>query len=150
MKTGMEGGLVVIVILVALAIGMSIVNAQQVEMATAQVQASTAAAQMPMAQVAVGQLGGWLLKFAIGVVVAGVGGLAFAWLRSKLRPSSRRAWRNGPNAQWQGKKEAQQPRERGLTMTDMLKFMTLLSGKQTQQPPHNQTAKPAEEPKIWS
>jgi fatty acid desaturase len=143
MKTGMGNGLILIMILVALGIAMSVLQAQQVEMATAQVQASTAAAQMPFVEALAGQLGGWLLKTAIGVVIVGVAGLAVAFLRSKMR-FNKRAWRSGPNAQWQPK----EPRERGLTTNDILKFMMMQNGKndvRVVRPPQ----KNADQPRIW-
>lgn len=144
MKTGMGNGLILIVVLVACGIGMSVLQAQQVELATAQVQATTAAAQMPLIETMLGQLGGWLIKFSLGVVVAGVAGMGFAWLRLKLRPASRRAWRSGPNAQWQHR----EPRERGVTTTDLLKIMMMQNGQRPQQRSQDQNA--ADEPQIWS
>ena len=143
MKTGMGNGLILIVVLVACGIVMSVLQAQQVELATAQVQSTAAAAQMPLIETMVGQLGGWLIKFALGVIVAGLAGLIFTWLRSKLRKPPR-AWRGGPNAQWQHR----EPRERGVTTTDLLKIMMMQSG-QRPQPPRDQSGNDSDEPKIW-
>jgi hypothetical protein len=144
MKTGMEYGLIGLVALVALGLLMSVVNAQQVEMAAAQVQATIATAQIPMAATFLGQFGGWLVKFALGVLIAGLAGLLVAWVRSKMRPKSRRAWRNGPNAQWQQR----EPRERGVTTADLLKLMMMQNGQQPQQG-RGQSKNDSDEPKIW-
>jgi hypothetical protein len=129
MKTGMEYGLIGLVVLVALGLLMAFLSGQQVEMAAAQVTATTATAQTPMAAAFLGQMSGWLVKFALGVLIAALAGLLVAWVRTKMRPQSRRAWRNGPNAQWQQK----EPRQQGVTTADLLKLMMAQNGQRPQQ-----------------
>lgn len=145
MKTEMEYGLFGLVALVALGLLMSVFNAQQVEMAAAQVQATTAMAQMPMAATFLGQFGGWLVKFALGVLIAGLAGLLMAWVRSKMFSKSRRAWRNGPNAQWQQR----EPREQGVKTADLLKLM-IQQNIQRHQPRGQSQKNDANKPQIWS
>lgn len=146
MKTGMEYGLIGLIVLVVLGLLMSVVNAQQVEMAAAQVTATTATAQTPMAAAFLGQMSGWLVKFALGLVIAGLAGLLVAWVRSKMRPKSRRAWRSGPNALWQQR----EPRQQGLSSADLLKLMMMQQNGQQSQQGRGQSKNNSDEPKIWS
>jgi len=119
MKNGTEIYLIGLVCLVVAVFGWSIFSSQQVDLAAAQVGATVASGQLPMAAVISGQVTGWALSSILGMVAVAVGSVAVAYARKMWKGrNGKRAWRNGPNAQWQ---QERQPRP--VSDAEMLKTM---------------------------
>lgn len=73
----------------------------------------------------------WILKWAFGATLAGVGAAIFVEVRKNYRRSflekNTRRWQPGPNARWQSQQPAQ--RSQNITNRDLL-TMALLAGQQ--------------------
>ena len=137
MKNGTEIYLIGLVCLVVAVFGWSIFSSQQVDLAAAQVGATVASGQLPMAAVIGGQVAGWALSSILGMVAVAVGAVAVAYARKLWKGrNEKRAWRNGPNAQWQ-----QERQPRAVSDAEMLKMMMVQQmmannpGKRQQQVP---------------
>jgi hypothetical protein len=102
MKTQTDMALIGLVLVVVAGIALAVWSAGQVDMAAAQVGAQAAAEKLPMAAVIGGQVSGWALKTLIGIAALAIATGMIAWVRQWWKGrNSKRAWRGGPNAQWQ-------------------------------------------------
>lgn len=110
MKTQTEMAMVMLVLIVAAVIALTVWSGSQVEVAAAQVNAEVATGKLPMAAMIGGEMAGWALKTLIGVIVLAIATGIAAWVRQWWKSqNSKRAWRKGPNAKWQGQERAPRP-----------------------------------------
>jgi hypothetical protein len=120
MKTQTEMTLIGLALVVVAVIAWAVLSAGQVDLAAAQVGAQVAAEKLPEAAVIGGQISGWALKTLLGIVAVAMATGLIAWLRQwwRKRKTDKRAWRSGPNANWQT--------ERGTRATSGDELMRML------------------------
>jgi len=122
MKTQTDMALFGLLLAVMAVFAFGIWSAGQVDVAAAQVNAQAAAGQLPMAEVIGGQVSGWALKTIIGIVAVAIATAGVAWVRQWWkRRNGKRAWRSGPNAQWQGQERG--PRQ--VNDADLMRMMMM-------------------------
>jgi hypothetical protein len=123
MKTQTEMSLMMLGLVVVIVIAYSIYSAGQVDLAASQVGATAAAEKLPEAAVIGGQVTGWALKTLLGVLGLALATGLVAWVRQWWRVrNSKRAWRSGPNAQWQ---PSQERGPRTMSGDEMLRLMLM-------------------------
>ena len=135
MKNGTELPLIGLVIIAALAVLFAIWNSMQVDLAAAQVNATVAQGQMPMAELVSGQISGWIVKAVIGVLAIGAATALVTWVQSLLQKRSAGAWQAGPNARWQREPRPRTVSEGELMRMVLLQQMTGRGNAPVQQPP---------------
>lgn len=105
MKTNTESTLFMLGLVLVAAVAFAVWSGSQVDVAAAQVGATTAMGKLPEAAIISSQVTGWALKTLIGMVAVAVGAVAVAWAKKWWRGrNSKRAWRSGPNARWQNER----------------------------------------------
>lgn len=120
MKTDTNLALIMLGLVVVGVIALAVWGGAQVNAAAADVNASATASEVPGLALIGGQLAGWALSAVVGVFVTAVatGIVAFARQWWKTR-GSKRAWRSGPNAQWQG----QERTPKAISDADLMRLM---------------------------
>ena len=120
MKNGTELPLIGLVIIAALAVLYAIWSSMQVDLAAAQVNATVAQGQVPMAELVTGQISGWIVKAVIGVLAIGAATSLVMWVQSLLQKRSTSVWQAGPNARWQ-----REPRPRTVSEGELIRMVLL-------------------------
>ena len=111
MKTNAGLPFVVLIFAGIAGIFWSVWSSMQVNLAVTQIEATTAEAKLSETAVIAGQVSGWALKTALGVVAVAIATGVVAFAREKIKQSrQKKHWQPGPNAYWGQQQAPKQPK----------------------------------------
>ena len=125
MKSGMEWGLLGLILALIGAMVLAQLSSATVSIKTARAQASVAAGQIPEVAVIGGQVSGWALSAMLSILGIGLATALVMFVRAQLRIKQRQAWKSGPNARWQKSSSSGTSQGKSLSTDELMRLMLM-------------------------